>query len=190
MAVPHALDVPEILPVLPLKETVVFPGSRSPLAIGQERSVRLIDDVVAGDRMLALVTVKDTSVDTPGWEDVYRIGTVAQIHKMIKVPDGTLRILVDGVQRIRLLNAVESEPYLVGHFEPRSEEHTSELQSRQYLVCRLLLEKKKNIISKIHAVDKPDVQKHDDRTLHQQVHAEHDHGPVTAVPNVHQPIPA
>ena len=69
-------ELPATLPVLPLKETVVFPQSMTPLAIGQERSVRLIDDVVAGDRLLALVTARDASVDAPGWDDVYDVGTL------------------------------------------------------------------------------------------------------------------
>ena len=91
------------LPVLPLKETVVFPESMTPLAVGQERSVKLIDDVVSGERMLALFTVENEEADPPGWDDLYRVGTVAVVHKMIKVPDGTLRILVQGVQRVRLV---------------------------------------------------------------------------------------
>jgi ATP-dependent Lon protease len=106
------------LPVLPLKETVVFPESMTPLAVGQERSVRLIDDVVSGERMLALFTVRDGEVETPGWEDLYGYGTVAVVHKMIKVPDGTLRILVQGLQRVRLREPVDDDPYLVAEFEP------------------------------------------------------------------------
>ena len=105
------------LPVLPLKETVVFPESMTPLAVGQERSVRLIDDVVSGERMLALFTVEDEDADPPGWDDLYRVGTVAVVHKMIKVPDGTLRILVQGVQRVRLVKPLEDDPYLVGELE-------------------------------------------------------------------------
>jgi ATP-dependent Lon protease len=107
---------PAALPVLPLKETVVFPQSMSPLAIGQERSVRLIDDVVAGDRLLALITSKDASIEAPGWDDVYEVGTVALVHKMIKVPDGTLRILVQGLDRVRLVNRLDVDPYLLGEF--------------------------------------------------------------------------
>jgi ATP-dependent Lon protease len=110
------LSFPAALPVLPLKETVVFPQSMSPLAIGQERSVRLIDDVVAGDRLLALVTSRDGSVEAPEWDDIYDVGTVALIHKMIKVPDGTLRILVQGIERVKLENRLDSEPYLLGEF--------------------------------------------------------------------------
>jgi ATP-dependent Lon protease len=110
------IPFPAELPVLPLKETVVFPQSMTPLAIGQERSVRLIDDVVAGERLLALMTVRDPEVETPGWDDLYDVGTVAVIHKMIKVPDGTLRILVQGLQRVRLERRIGDDPYLVGEF--------------------------------------------------------------------------
>ncbi|MHB1243047.1 MAG: endopeptidase La [Gaiellaceae bacterium] len=105
------------LPVLPLKETVVFPESMTPLAVGQERSVRLIDDVVSGERMLALFTVRNTEAEPPGWDDLYPVGTVAIVHKMIKVPDGTLRILVQGLQRVRLVRPVQDEPYLLAELE-------------------------------------------------------------------------
>ena len=110
------VEIPSVLPVLPLKDTVVFPQSVSPLAIGQERSVKLVDDVVAGERMLALVTVHDSDVDEPSWDDLHDVGTAAVVHKMIRVPDGTLRILVQGVGRIVLERHVEDEPYLVGEF--------------------------------------------------------------------------
>ena len=90
------LDLPATLPILALKDTVVFPQALMPLAIGQERSIRLIDDVVSGDRFLALVTARDASIDSPGFDDIYEVGTVAVVHKMIQIPDGTLRILVGG----------------------------------------------------------------------------------------------
>src|SRR3954454_21796187 len=116
--VDQALEYPTALPVLPLKDTVVFPQSMSPLAIGQERSVRLIDDVVSGERLLALVTARDASIEAPGWDDLYEIGTVALVHKMIKVPDGTLRILVQGLDRVELESRLDTEPYLLGEFNP------------------------------------------------------------------------
>jgi ATP-dependent Lon protease len=109
-------ELPATLPVLPLKETVIFPESMTPLAIGQERSIKLVDDVVAGDRLLALVTVRDEDVDIPTWDDLYGVGTAAVVHKMIRVPDGTLRILVQGIRRVRLERRVEDDPYLVGEF--------------------------------------------------------------------------
>jgi ATP-dependent Lon protease len=109
-------ELPSELPVLPLKETVVFPESMTPLAIGQERSIRLIDDVVGSERLLALVTVRDEDADPPGWGDLYEIGTAAVVHKLIRVPDGTLRILVQGLRRVRVEEHVSDEPYLVGRF--------------------------------------------------------------------------
>ena len=128
---PDDLELPSALPVLPLKETVVFPDSATPLAIGQERSIKLIDDVVAGDRLLALVTVKNEDVEQPVWDDLYGVGTAAIVHKLIKVPDGTLRILVQGVERIRLESRVQDDPYLVAEIEPMPDvaEETPELEA-------------------------------------------------------------
>ena len=111
------VEIPAALPVLPLKETVVFPQSMTPLAIGQERSIKLIDDVVAGDRMLALVTARNSEVDQAGFDDVYEIGTAGLIHRMIRIPDGTLRILVQGLERIQLERRVTEDPYPIGEFE-------------------------------------------------------------------------
>jgi ATP-dependent Lon protease len=96
---------------------VVFPDSWTPLAIGQERSVRLVDDVVAGNRLLALVTARDSSVEEPGFDDLYEVGTAAVVQKMMRVPDGTLRVLVQGLRRIRIRRAVHEEPYLVAEIE-------------------------------------------------------------------------
>jgi ATP-dependent Lon protease len=106
-------QLPGTLPVLPLKETVVFPESMTPLAIGQERSISLIDAVISSeDRLVALVTVRATETEAPGFDDLYEVGTAAVIHKMIKVPDGTLRILVQGLRRIRIERPAQTEPYL------------------------------------------------------------------------------
>jgi ATP-dependent Lon protease len=112
----NEIQVPAELPVLPLKETVVFPQSMTPLAIGQERSIKLVEDAVDGERLLALVTVKNSEAEQPGWDDLYEVGTAAVIHKMIRVPDGTLRILVQGVQRIQLDRRLHDDPYLIGEF--------------------------------------------------------------------------
>jgi ATP-dependent Lon protease len=119
---PAPSELPAQLPVLPLKETVVFPESLTPLAIGQERSIALIDDVVAGDRMLALVTVRDANVENPGWDDLYEIGTAAVVHKLLRIPDGTLRILVQGIRRVRVTDRVQDEPYLVAELAEAPDE--------------------------------------------------------------------
>jgi ATP-dependent Lon protease len=120
-----------LLPVLPIKDTVVFPEAVTPLAIGQDRSVKLIDDVLAGERTLALVAVRNEEADPPGFDDLYSVGTAAVVHKMIKVPDGTLRILVQGTERIQLEEPVQDDPYLVARFTPLPDlvEETPELEA-------------------------------------------------------------
>jgi ATP-dependent Lon protease len=108
--------VSEVLPILPLKETVVFPDSMTPLAIGQERSIQLVDEAVSNDSTIALVTTRNADEEARTTDDIYEVGTAALIHKMIRVPDGTLRILVQGIRRVRLERLVQTDPYLVGEF--------------------------------------------------------------------------
>ncbi|HEY2542435.1 MAG TPA: endopeptidase La [Gaiellaceae bacterium] len=126
-----AEELPPALPVLPLKDTVVFPASMTPLAIGQDRSIALVDDVLAGDRLLALVTVANGEAETPGWDDVYRVGTAAIVHKMIRVPDGTLRVLVQGLRRVRVDERVQDDPYLLAEVteQPDLVEQSKELEA-------------------------------------------------------------
>jgi ATP-dependent Lon protease len=109
--------VENVMPILPLKETVVFPDSMIPLAIGQERSIRLVDEAVGNDRPIALVTSREGNDEAQSADDLYSVGTAAVIHKMIRVPDGTLRILIQGLRRVRLTRIVQDDPYLVGEFE-------------------------------------------------------------------------
>ena len=79
----------------------MFPDTMTPLAVGQERSVRLINDVLGGTRMLVMVASKDPDVEEPGPDDLYDVGVVGVVARMLKVPDGTLRIIVQGTQRVR-----------------------------------------------------------------------------------------
>jgi ATP-dependent Lon protease len=137
------VEIPSRLPVLPLKDTVVFPDSLLPLAVGQERSIQLIDDAVAGDRLIALVASRSREVEEPGWDDLYEIGTAAIVQKMIRVPDGTQRVLVQGLRRIRLDRRVRDEPYLVGEF---SEVHDVLNESRE---LQALTQTVRNLFSRI-----------------------------------------
>jgi ATP-dependent Lon protease len=107
-----ARAVPGTLPVLPLRETVPVPDTLTPLAVGQERSVQLVNDVLAGNRMLVMVASKDPELDTPGPDSLHRVGVVGAIARMMKVPDGTLRILVQGAQRVRIDSWVRDTPYI------------------------------------------------------------------------------
>jgi ATP-dependent Lon protease len=105
--------LPDALPVLPLRETVTFPETLTPLAVGQERSVKLVNDVLGANRMLAMVAARDPENDEPGPDDLYDVGVVGVVARMLKVPDGTLRILVQGTQRVELGPYVAEQPYLV-----------------------------------------------------------------------------
>ena len=93
-------SLPPALPVLPLRETVAFPDTVTPLAVGQERSVHLVNDALGGNRMIVMVASKDSEDETPGPDKLYDVGVVGVIARMIKVADGTLRLLVQSGQRV------------------------------------------------------------------------------------------
>src|SRR3954464_2758248 len=95
-------SVPSTLPALPLRESVPLPDTLTPLAIGQERSVQLINDVLAGDRLIVMVASRDPELETPGPDMLHDVGVVGSVARMLKVPDGTLRILVQGAQRVKV----------------------------------------------------------------------------------------
>ncbi len=109
--------VPDALPVLPLRDAVVLPLTTVPLAVGQPRSVRLIDDVMRGNRLVALVAQLDPKVEASALGDLSRVGTVGMIHQLMPAPDGSVRLMVQGIERIRLLDLVGTEPYLVARVE-------------------------------------------------------------------------
>ena len=108
---------PDVLPILPLRGVVVYPHTAVPLTVGQPRSIKLVDDVVAGDKLVGLLASKDPELETPGPNDLYRIGTIAIIHRLLRAPDGTVRLLVQGVDRFRVGEFVEKEPYLTARVE-------------------------------------------------------------------------
>ncbi|MBC7263955.1 MAG: endopeptidase La [Chloroflexi bacterium] len=111
-------SIPSVLPILPLKNTVVYPiPILLPLIVGQPRSVRLVDDVVVGDRLVGLVALKDPNKEEPGPDDMYHVGSVAVINRYAKAPDGTIRLFIQGIERIRLTEFVQSEPYFKARIE-------------------------------------------------------------------------
>lgn len=103
---------PDILPILPLRGVVVYPQTAVPLTVGQPRSVRLVDDVVASDKLVGLVAAINPELESPGPTDLYRVGTIAIVHRLLRAPDGTLRLLVQGMERFRLGQFLSEEPYL------------------------------------------------------------------------------
>ncbi len=108
------LSIPSELPVLPLRDTVLFPNSFMPLAVAREASVRLIDEATSSGRMIGVFTQREAGVEEPLLEDLYPIGTATHIHKMFKLPDGSLRLIVQGLARVRLERIVQTRPYLRG----------------------------------------------------------------------------
>lgn len=110
-------DLPEVLPILPLRGVVVYPQTGVPLTIGQERSIRLVDDVVAGNRLVGLVASKDPDLENPNPEDLYAVGTLATVHRLFRAPDGTIRLLVQGLSRFRVTEYVDTEPYIKAKVE-------------------------------------------------------------------------
>jgi ATP-dependent Lon protease len=108
------LSIPGELPVLPLRDTVLFPNSFMPLAVAREASVRLIDEATNSGRMIGVFTQREASVEEPMLDELYSIGTATHIHKMFKLPDGSLRLIVQGLARVRLERIVQTRPYLRG----------------------------------------------------------------------------
>jgi ATP-dependent Lon protease len=109
---------PEILPILPLRGVVVYPQTAVPLTIGQIRSIKLVDEAsVTPGKMIALVAARDPEIEEPGPADLYRMGTIATIHQLFRVPDNTIRLLVQGLARFRLGDFVQTDPYLKARIE-------------------------------------------------------------------------
>lgn len=110
--------IPEELPILPLKGVVVYPLTVLPLNVGQARSLRLVDDVVKEpNRLIGLVTIKSDKFEDAGPDDLYEVGTAAIIHRMLRAPDGTVRLIVQGIERIRIQEFSALEPYLKAKIE-------------------------------------------------------------------------
>jgi ATP-dependent Lon protease len=106
------VEIPAELPVLPLRDTVLFPNSFMPLAVAREASVRLIDEATTSARMIGVFTQREAATEEPLQEDLYPIGTATHIHKMFKLPDGSLRLIVQGLTRVRLDRITQTRPYL------------------------------------------------------------------------------
>ena len=105
-------DIPSELAILPLRGVVVYPLTAVPLNVGQPRSIQLVDDAVAGGRIIGLVASKDPELEEPGPDEVYTCGTAVAVHRLFRAPDGTIRLLVQGLERIKIAKWEDTEPYL------------------------------------------------------------------------------
>ena len=129
------VTVPERLPILPLRDTVLFPNSFMPLAVARESSVRLIDQAVADGSPVGVFTQRDAAIEEPAQDDLYPIGTLTHIHKMFKLADGSLRLIVQGLTRVHLDSIVQTDPYIQAAVhaadETTSEDHQLEVDALQ-----------------------------------------------------------
>jgi ATP-dependent Lon protease len=109
--------LPEQVGVLPLRDTVTFPDMLIPLNVGQERSIELINDVLRGDRSVMMVASRNVEIETPAPDELYQVGVLGTVARMVRVPDGTLRVLIQGGPRVRIEQWLATEPYLVARIE-------------------------------------------------------------------------
>ena len=105
-------ETPEILAILPLRNTVLFPGVVIPITVGRDKSIKLIKEAYKGDKIIGVVSQRDVSIEDPTFEQLNSVGTVAHIIKMLQMPDGNTTVIIQGKQRFRLIEEVQSEPYI------------------------------------------------------------------------------
>lgn len=108
----HRFEIPQVLPVLPLRNSVVFPQQIIPLQIGRDKSLKLLEEAVHNEKLIVVVAQKDGQTDDPTPDDLYRWGTVAQIMKVFKMPDGTQSVMIQGIRRARILDYTQIEPFM------------------------------------------------------------------------------
>lgn len=104
-------QIPSELPILPLRGSVLFPNMVLPILVGQEKSIRLVNEAVIGNRIVGVVALKNREAEDPRPEDLYLVGTAAVIARMIKLPDGTISVMAQGLQRFRLVQFTQTDPY-------------------------------------------------------------------------------
>ncbi|TDQ77019.1 endopeptidase La [Sphingobacterium yanglingense] len=115
-------DIPEILSILPLRNTVLFPGVVIPITVGRDKSIKLVKEAYKGDKTIGVVSQKDMSVEDPGFDQLHKVGTVANIIKILQMPDGNTTVIIQGKQRFKLQELVQSEPYIKAKVERFAEE--------------------------------------------------------------------
>lgn len=122
------VQLPATLPILPLRGLIVYPFTAVPLTVGQPRSIKLVDEVMSSDRLIGLVAAKQPEIENPGPNDLYTIGTAATIHRMFRAPDGTIRLVIQGIARFKITEFIQQEPYLQAIVEPHPEINESSFE--------------------------------------------------------------
>src|SRR3546814_15566166 len=120
-------DLPESLSILPLRNTVLFPGVVIPITVGRDKSIKLVKEAYKGDRIIGVVSQQNMATEDPTFEQLHQVGTVAMIIKILQMPDGNTTVIIQGKQRFKLRGLIQSEPYIKAHIERFEEKkHRSE----------------------------------------------------------------
>ena len=119
-------DVPEILPILPLRNTVLFPGVVIPITAGRDKSIQLINDANKGSKVIGVVAQKDEDIEEPTSDDIYKTGVVAQILRVLKMPDGNTTVIIQGKKRFEINEMIQEKPYLKAKVQEALEDKTIE----------------------------------------------------------------
>jgi len=139
-------EVPEKLPILPLRNNVLFPGVVIPITLGRDKSIKLIQDASKGNKIIGVVSQKDTNVEEPKYNDLFEVGTVAQIVKMLKMPDGSSTIIIQGKKRLKLVEQISDEPYLIAKIEEFDEKKLQNVSKESVALFDSLKDMALNII--------------------------------------------
>ena len=144
---PNPADIPQVLPVLAVRDIVVFNYMILPLFVGRDKSVKAVDEALSGDRYILILTQKDESVEDPDPDDLYMTGTVGMIMRMLKMPDGRLKVLVQGLARAKVKRFTQNDPFHIAELEPIMEPETEELTPEQEALIRSSREQSERILS-------------------------------------------
>lgn len=142
----HLVHTPDSLPILPLKNTVLFPGVVIPITVGRDKSIRLITDANKGQKTVAVVTQINPDIEDPGFSDLFTIGTQASVMRMLKMPDGTTTVILQGKKKIEIVKALTTEPYLTAQVKDlpeigkdrKSKEHKALFESLKELALKII----------------------------------------------------
>src|SRR5260370_4018015 len=115
-------SVPDVLPVLPVRDTVLFPGAVLPLTVGRESSLALVNSLEGEEKLLAVVAQLDPRIEDPSAADLHKVGTLAKVHKTVKMPNGNVVVFLEGLQRIQVSELVTLRPYLRAQVLPQPDE--------------------------------------------------------------------
>jgi ATP-dependent Lon protease len=141
------VEIPDTLPVLPVRDIVVFPYMILPLFVGREMSIKSIDHALSTNRMVMLVTQKDLNMENPTQEDLYSVGTVGIIMRMLKLPDGRVKILVQGVSKARVLGFTQTEPFYTATIEKVTDQKLEEMTIETEAIMRTVKEQLDKAVS-------------------------------------------